>query len=70
MDIIFEENKPGMNRNRMHCLIYRIRRTGVQVNTQERTVYLPAGELDGRSADRKLRRLRNEFHFVVQLQIV
>jgi hypothetical protein len=54
----------------MHCLIYRIRRdagSAVRVDTKGRTVFFVSGrdELDGR----KLKRLREEYHFVLQSEI-
>lgn len=49
-------------------LLYRLRKKGVKVNTRERCVYLPYGsELDNIV---QVRRLRREYDFVVQFEIV
>ncbi len=44
-------------------LLYRLRKKGVKVNTRERCVYLPDNIA-------QVRRLRREYDFVVQFEIV
>ena len=49
-------------------LLYRLRKKGVKVNTRERCVYLPYGSEPDNIA--QVRRLRREYDFVVQFDIV
>ncbi len=49
-------------------LLYRLRKKGVKVNTRERCVYLPYGSEPDNIA--QVRRLRREYDFVVQFEIV
>jgi hypothetical protein len=49
-------------------LLYRLRKKGVKVNTRERCVYLPYGCEPDNIA--QVRRLRREYDFVVQFEIV
>jgi hypothetical protein len=60
------------NRNKMYCLIYRLRKRGVRIDTKDRMIFV-SWEM---SRDAKhfvstpaVCRLRKEFHFVVQLEI-
>ena len=49
-------------------LLYRLRKKGVKVNTRERCVSLPYGCEPDNIA--QVRRLRREYDFVVQFEIV
>jgi CYTH domain-containing protein len=66
-------------KNKLHCLIYRIRKTvpDVRIETKTRTVCVDLNEYEYELPDmrpriaveRKIKRLIEEFHFVVQLEI-
>ncbi|TFU92414.1 hypothetical protein E4T81_12555 [Barnesiella sp. WM24] len=50
-----------------HCLIYRLRKKGIRVNTKERVIFLPYGE---RVEDYvQIVRLQREFYLNVQFII-
>ena len=55
-------------RMRRKNLLYRLRKKGVKVNTRERCVNLPYGSEPDNIA--QVRRLRREYDFVVQFEIV
>lgn len=55
-------------RMRRKNLLYRLRKKGVKVNTRERCIYLPYGSEPDNIA--QVRRLRREYDFVVQFEIV
>ena len=60
--------KMDKKRMRRKNLLYRLRKKGVKVNTRERCVYLPYGSEPDNIA--QVRRLRREYDFVVQFEIV
>lgn len=49
-------------------LIYNLRKKGVRVNTRGRCIYLPYGSNPNHIA--QVRRLRREYDFIIQFEIV
>ena len=49
-------------------ILYRLRKKGVRVNTKERTIFIPYGEDPNREV--QVGRLRKEYHFNVQFEII
>ncbi|GFI06308.1 hypothetical protein IMSAGC006_01051 [Muribaculaceae bacterium] len=47
-----------------HCLIYRLRKKGIRVNTKERVIFLPYGEKISDYV--QIERLHKEFYLNVQ----
>ncbi|WP_290233823.1 hypothetical protein [Bacteroides acidifaciens] len=47
-----------------HCLIYRLRKKGIRVNTKERVIFLPYGEKISDYV--QIERLHREFYLNVQ----
>ncbi len=47
-----------------HCLIYRLRKKGIRVNTKERVIFLPYGEKISDYV--QIERLHKEFYMNVQ----
>ena len=56
------------NKMRRKNLLYRLRKKGVRVDTGGRCIYLPYGSEPDNIA--QVRRLRREYDFVVQFEIV
>ena len=59
--------KTGLWKRRSN-LLYRLRKKGVQVNTKERTIFIPNGE--DPSLVVQVRSLIKEYHFIVQFVII
>ncbi len=59
-----------MQKKKMYNLIYRIRKsnTGLRINTRERTIFFDYQNKES-IEDRKVNRLRREFHFHAQSEI-
>lgn len=55
-------------RMRRKNLLYNLRKKGVKVNTRERCIYLPYGSNPNHIA--QVCRLRREYDFVIQFEIV
>lgn len=54
-----------------YCLIYRVRKKGVRVNTRNRTMFYVYGDTEAEARVKNLlcRRLCKEFGFVIQSEI-
>ena len=59
--------KKGVWKRRSNIL-YKLRKKGVRVNTKEHTIFIPYGEDPEQTV--QVDRLRKEYHFTVQFEII
>lgn len=59
--------KKGVWKRRSNIL-YKLRKEGVRVDTKSRTIFIPYGENPNKAV--QVSRLRKEYHFNVQFEII